>query len=238
MPEGLSIPLVIAAAVVDSINPCVFGVLIFLIAFMTRIYRSPTKMVVFGFFYTIIVYLTYLLLGFGILKLAISTGVATTFYWIAAIIAIFAGVLEIKDFFWYGRGFSLQIIPGGGERIKYYTRQIEKMEKHHPALLILTTALLGVFVVMVELPCTGAPYLAILGLMSKGQYSAALPLLLLYNFVFVLPLLGIIAISYFGTSMETLEKWRLKHRGLMRLGIGSFLLALGFYMLYSLNPVF
>jgi len=236
--ENLTLPIIIAAAAVDSINPCVFGVLIFLIAFMTRMFKSANKMLIFGLLYSTVVYATYLLLGFGILKVAIGTGLATGFYWVAALIAITAGLFEIKDFFWYGKGFSLQIIPGGGDRIKYYTSKIEKMEKKHPALLILTTALLGVFVVLVELPCTGAPYLAVLGLLSKGAFSEAVPLLLIYNFIFIIPLFVIIGVTYFGTTSEALEKWRKEHRGLMRLGIGIFLMLLGFYMIYSLNPVF
>ena len=238
MGQELTLPLVIGAAVIDSINPCVFGVLIFLIAFMTKIFKSPSKMLVFGLLYTSVVYATYLLLGFGILKLAIGSGFASSFYWGAALIAILAGLLEIKDYFWYGKGFSLQMVPGGSERIKYYTSRIENMEQSHPALLVLTTALLGVFVVMVELPCTGAPYLAILGLLSKGAYATAVPLLLLYNLIFIFPLFIIIGIAYFGTTTEALEEWRKEHRGLMRLGIGIFLLLLCFYMIYSLNPVF
>src|SRR3972149_4480196 len=215
-PDNLTITVVVAAAVIDSINPCVFG----------------------GLLYSAVVYATYLLLGFGILKIAIGTGFANFFYWLAALIAIVAGLLEVNDYFWYGKGFSLQIIPGGSERIKYYTDQIEKWESHHPLMLILTTVALGVFVVMVELPCTGAPYLAILGMLSKGAFATAVPLLLLYNFVFIIPLFIIIGIAYFGTSTEALEEWRKEHRGPMRLGIGIFLLLLGFYMIYSLNPVF
>ncbi len=238
MDQGLTLGIIITAAALDSINPCVFGVLIFLIAFMTRLFKSHSKMLVFGLLYTAVVYLTYLALGFGILKISVSTGFSTTFYWIGAIIAIFAGLLEIKDFFWYGKGFSLQMLPGGAQRIKMYTSQMEKMEKSHPLLLILTTAVLGVFVVLVELPCTGAPYLAVLAMLSKGELATAVPLLLLYNFVFILPLFFIIAIAYFGTSTDRLEGWRKEHRGLMRLGVGTFLMALGFYMLYSLNPVF
>src|SRR3990167_10924962 len=123
--QELTLPLVIVAAVVDSINPCVFGVLIFLIAFMTKIFKSPNKMLMGGLLYSAVVYTTYLLLGFGILKLALNANIATTFYWVAALVAIFAGLLEIKDYFWYGKGPSLQIIPGGAERIKYYTSKIE-----------------------------------------------------------------------------------------------------------------
>ncbi len=236
--QELTLGIVIAAALVDSINPCVLGVLIFLIAFMTRVFKSPAKMLLGGLLYSAVVYATYLALGFGILKAALSIGIATLIYWVAALIAIAAGLFEIKDYFWYGRGFSLQMVPGAAERIRRYTAWIEGLESRHPFFLYLTTAALGIFVVLVELPCTGAPYLVILGLLAKGAYSAAVPLLLLYNFIFVLPLLAVITLAYFGTSSERLEAWRKKHRGLMRLGIGIFLIALGFYMIYSLNPVF
>lgn len=233
----LTIGIVIAAALADSINPCVLGVLIFLIAFMTRVFKSPRKMLFGGLLYTFVVYATYLALGFGILKAALSVGLATSIYWVAALIAIVAGLFEIKDYFWYGKGFSLQMIPGAAERIKRYTARIETLETRHPVVLYATTAVLGVFVVLVELPCTGAPYLAVLGLLAKGAYAQAVPLLLLYNLVFVLPLLVVIAFAYFGTSSEKLEEWRQKHRGFMRLAVGIFLIALGFYMIYSLNPV-
>ena len=63
--QNLTWGLVISAAVVDSINPCVFGVLIFLIAFMLKVFKSPAKMLLGGLFYSAVVYITYLLLGFG-----------------------------------------------------------------------------------------------------------------------------------------------------------------------------
>jgi cytochrome c biogenesis protein CcdA len=236
--QELTLGIVITAALVDSINPCVLGVLIFLIAFMTRVFKSAKKMLIGGLLSSVVVYVTYLVLGLGILKAALSVGVAAGFYWAAAVIAIVAGLLEIKDYFWYGKGFSLQMIPGGAARIKKYTKWLEKMESRHPAFLFLMTALLGIFVVMVELPCTGAPYLVILGLLGQGEYSSAVPLLLLYNFIFVIPLLVVIALAYFGTSSDRIEAWRKEHRGIMRLGVGIFLIALGFYMVYSLNPIF
>lgn len=232
--ENLTLGIVIGAALVDSINPCVFGVLIFLIAFMNKLFKTRKMMLLGSFLYTAVVYATYLALGFGILKVTISIGVSQAFYTVVAAIAILAGLLEIKDFFWYGKGFSLQMLPGGAKRLEYYTAKIAKMEQRHPALLLLMTAILGVFVVLVELPCTGAPYFAILGLLAQGSYAAAVPLLLLYNFVFVLPLFIIIGIGYFGTSSDRLESWRKEHRGLMRLVIGLFLICLGAYMLYSI----
>lgn len=234
LPDGLTLPLLVGAALIDSINPCVFGVLIFLIAFMMKVFKSPHRMLLGGLLYTIVVYLTYFLLGLGIIQFTVSFGFMVVIYWIAAIIAITAGLLEIKDYFWYGRGFTLQLFPGAGERIEFYTKKIKKLSENSTFLSYLAAAVLGIFVVIVELPCTGAPYLAILALISKGYYSQAIPLLLLYNLIFVLPLFIIIAFAYFGKSSTKMEAWRKEHRGLMRLVIGIFLLALGLYMIYTI----
>lgn len=232
LPENITIGLILGAALVDSINPCVIGVLIFLLTFMTRVFKNRTQMLLGGLFYSFVVYITYLALGFGIIRIAVSIGFSTAFYWIAAAIAIIAGMLEIKDYFWYGMGFTLQMMPGGAERLKYYTSKIEEFESQHPKAALLLIAALGVFVVLVELPCTGAPYFAILALLAQGSYAEAIPLLLLYNFVFVLPLLVVIFVAYFGTASEKIEAWRQRHRELMRLVMGLFLIALGAYMIY------
>ena len=229
----LTIPIVIAAALADSINPCVFGVLIFLIAFMTKVFKSKSKMLFGSLLYTAVVYITYLLIGFGILKFTVSFGFSVFVYWLAAVIAIGAGILEIKDYFWYGKGISLQMIPGAAERIKMYTKKMEMMKDKHISLIYLGMIAFGVFVVLVELPCTGAPYLAILALISQGDYARAIPLLLLYNLIFILPLLVIISIAYIGKTSKKLESWRKAHRGFIRLVIGIFLVALGSYMIYT-----
>jgi len=149
-----------------------------------------------------------------------------------------AGLLEIKDYFWYGKGFSLAMLPGTAQRIKKYTKYMEKMDKDKPWMSYLLLGVLGIFVVLVELPCTGAPYLAILALIGQGAYASALPLLLVYNFIFVFPLFIIIGFAYFGKSSTILEKWRKKHRGTMRLVIGLFLVLLGVYMLLSIEGIF
>jgi cytochrome c biogenesis protein CcdA len=232
--ENLTLGIIIGAALVDSVNPCVFGVLIFLLAFLTRVFKSRTRMLLGGLLYSLVVYGAYLAIGFGILKVTVSIGISVAFYWVAAAIAIIAGLLEMKDFFWYGKGFTLQMIPGASHRIKMYTKKIEAIERLHPVLSMAMVSLLGIFVVLVELPCTGAPYFAVLALLAEGAYSAAIPYLLLYNFIFVLPLLVVIGIVYFGTGSDRLEAWRQKHRGLMRLVIGLFLVTLGIFMIYSI----
>lgn len=231
--------IVIATALADSINPCVIGVLLFLVAFLNKTFGSRNRMLLGGLYYTAVVYITYLVLGLGIIEVTVSFGFARTFYMFAAGIAVLAGMLEIKDYLWYGEGFTLQMIPGGSDRVKYYTKKIEDLQIMHPVLGFLFIGVIGVFVVLVELPCTGAPYLAILAVIgeirSQGGHlvgSGALSLLFIYNLVFVLPLLAVIGFSYFGHT-EKMASWRNENRGVMRLGIGIFLILLAEYMIYS-----
>lgn len=230
----LTLPIILSAALLDSINPCVIGVLIFLLAFLTTVYKDSKKMLLAGLLYTTAVYATYFVLGFGILIFAVGTGFTRAMYWGAAGIAIIAGLVEIKDFFWYGRGFTLQMIPGASKRLKAYTNKIKTLHQRSPLLGYGMVFLIGIFVPLVELPCTGAPYIAILALIAEESYSSAVPYLLLYNLVFIAPLLVIIGMVYFGKSSDSIERWRKKNRRLMRLLTGLFLLALGGYMIYSI----
>lgn len=233
--DRLTIPLIISAAAVDSINPCVFGVLIFLLGFLVSVFKKPLRMLAGGLVYVVAVYVTYFVLGFGILTFAVGTGFTRGIYFGAAIIAILAGLLEIKDFFRYGRWFSLEMLPGASERIRRYAGMMG--DKRGLLMSYAVAAFLGVFVPLVELPCTGAPYLAVLGLIAKGSYAKAVPFLLLYNLVFIAPLLVIIGLVYTGKSSATLEEWRKRHRRTMRLVVGLFLLSLGAYMFYIMNGV-
>ena len=232
--------LIAGSAIIGAINPCSIGGLVLMVSVILASKKSKQKLLVLGGVYIFTIFTTQLLIGLGLLSfLSFLPWVITKYISVTmGTVIVLLGLVEIKDYFWYGKGFSLAMIPGAAQRIKKYTIWIEGLEGRHPAVLYGVTAALGVFVVLVELPCTGAPYLVILGLLAKGAYASAIPLLLLYNFVFVLPLLVILAFAYFGTSSEQLEAWRHRNREWMRLAVGIFLLCLGFYMIYSLNPIF
>lgn len=80
------------------------------------------------------------------------------------------------------------------------------------------TFLLGAFVAIVELPCTGAVYLAILALMSQsGLVVSNLIMLIAYNLLFILPLIIILILFYKGTSSETITTTVNRYKPYMRL---------------------
>lgn len=221
----INLPIVVGAAVIDSINPCAFGVLIFMLAYLAQSVKTKGMMLTHGLLYIFAVFLTYFLAGLFLLPIINQLGKASVVaYLVIAAIIMIAGLIEIKDFFWYGRWFSLGIIPSEAERIKLYVKKIG--DKPYTAFF------LGIFVALVELPCTGAVYIAILSLMSLAGVTASnVTLLVLYNIIFVLPLAAILIAVTAGTSTHKFEKWRQKYKGLMRLLIGLTLLGLGIWMI-------
>ncbi len=221
------IPIIIGAAVIDSINPCAFGVLIFLLAYLSKTAQKKGKLLLHGLTYILAVFLTYLIAGLLLLPVIGSLGnFSVTFYAVIGAIVILAGLFELKDLIWYGKGPSLTLLPGASTRIKIYANRISGS--------IFSAFSLGVFVALVELPCTGAVYLAILSLMSLAGISGATVFwLIAYNIIFVLPLIVILFAFYRGVSGERLEEIRKKHRKLMRGAIGTLLLFLGAWMIQT-----
>ncbi|MBI4171065.1 MAG: GAP family protein [Candidatus Aenigmarchaeota archaeon] len=218
---------VVLTAVVDAINPCAIGILILLISTMVSGGRTRPYMLKIGIVYTTAVFITYLLAGLGLtfffhnIPLFVAEYISIA---VAAIITV-AGLIEIKDYFWYGRGFSLAISPDMAKRIHIYTKRIT----------LPGAFLLGIFVTAVELPCTGGPYLAITLLLSQNFNFAAFLLLVLYNIIFIAPLIVIVAAVFFGMKIQNVKKWKHKHRSYMRLAVGLLLLWLAWLLMLIAN---
>lgn len=222
--ESLTLPIILGTAVVDSINPCAIGVLILLVASLLGLAKDKKRMLRIGLIYITVVYITYLLAGLGLIwfqSFLIALGVSLYVGVLIGLITIFFGLTEIKDFFWYGKGFSLQIDPKYAEMIKEKAKNVSA-----PGAVFL-----GALVAIVELPCTGGPYLAITALLAQRFDWTAMMYLMIYNFVFVLPLLIILALAYFGVSAKRMKAWKQSNRKWMRLGIGVVLVALGLFII-------
>lgn len=220
--SALSWPLVIGAGLVDGINPCAFAVLIFLLMFLLEVSNSRRRMLKIGLVYTTAVYITYFLAGLGILSIIQVSGFSGWIVKIAAVLAILAGLVNVKDYFWYGKGFTLAIPESKKGIIENWTKKA-----NIPAAIVL-----GFLVSMFELPCTGGVYLAILAMLGNNVTTAqGVVYLLVYNIMFVLPLVVITGLVVLGMKAEHIEKWRTSRKNLMKLAMGLLLLALGIAML-------
>jgi cytochrome c biogenesis protein CcdA len=234
----LTVPTIVVGAAIDSINPCALGVLLFLMAYLVKVFRKKSMMLLGAVLYISAVYTTYFFSGVGLLTAIQNITIAYFFYWLATFVAFGAAAFEIKDFFWYGKGFSFQLLPGGAQRLEMWANAIERLSKKTPKLSLAMTVPIGFGAAAFELPCTGQVYLAILALMRSAGITTWLPLLLLYNFIFVFPLIVIAGLLYAGVSSHRLEKWRKKNRRYMRLFIGLFLYGLGGLLLWYIYNEF
>ncbi|MEK6903875.1 MAG: GAP family protein [Nanoarchaeota archaeon] len=221
-----TITTVLLTAAVDSINPCAIGVLILLVSTLL-ITKKKERMLKLGLIYIGAVYVTYLLYGLGLTAFLATIPLSAAEYVSIAVgfIVILAGVVEIKDFFWYGKGFSL-MIPA-----KYAAKIKKRM--HH--LSLGTIIFLGIFVSSVELPCTGGPYLAITLLLAQNFNFTAFLLLVIYNIIFVLPLIIILAMVLFGMKICYIQRWKQMNKAYMRLAIGLLMIALGWLLMLIAN---
>jgi cytochrome c biogenesis protein CcdA/glutaredoxin len=218
---NLTIPVIITAALVDSINPCAFAVLTFLLVYLLAL-GTKRRMLRVGLTYIVVIFIVYFLSGFGLFVSVQGLGASRVVFSVAAWVAVIAGLINVKDFFWYGKGPTLKIPESKKPLLESFVRRAS----------IPAAVALGFLVSLFELPCTGGIYLAILGLLAdRTTQMSAVPYLLLYNMVFVLPLVVILFIISLGFSPERVESWRLGGRRWMKLSMGLFMIGLGISML-------
>jgi len=222
--SDLTIPAIIGGALIDSVNPCAFAVLIFLLSYLLAI-GSPKLILKVGLVYIATVFLVYFLAGLGILKVLTFFGIAPIIYTIAAVILIFVGLVNVKDFFWYGKYFIMEVPLSWRPKMQEILRKVSNPIGAFGA---------GFVVSLFLVPCASGPYLSILGLLATKVDSArTMSLLFLYNLVFVLPMIIITFAMYFGSRMGRIEQWRKDNLKLLHLITGAVMLFVGGYLIYT-----
>lgn len=213
---------VVLAALVDSINPCAFGVLIFLMISLLKM-GSAKRAFKAGMIYTLTVFITYFLSGLGIFKViqAVS-GIGHSVYLVLGLFVFVFAILELVDYFRAGNSDKASIL-----KIPKSVKPLLEKITHKgtiPAMIVL-----GFLVSMFELPCTGGIYVAILTSMALEK-SFAIGYLILYNLIFVLPLIVITLMIYKGISPERLQSWNTHEKKWMKLAAAVVLLGLAGYI--------
>jgi len=221
LPVDLTLTAILVAAAIDSINPCAFAVLIFLLAYLTSL-GERRRIAIVGCTYIATVFVVYFIAGLGLLTVVQQTGLTGIVFMFAAVIAILAGLINIAEVLLKREIFTL-VIP---------VSQKDAIDRYIKKASVPSAIILGAFVSMVELPCTGGVYLAILGLIGDRMTLAeGIPYLLLYNLIFVLPLILILLVIYWGGTPERMEAFRMGSRRGVRLLMGFIMVALGVAML-------
>jgi len=231
----------------DGFNPCAFFILSFLLATMLyaagegdktdrgeEIKEEPNKkrkkiLLVGGIFvfFSALIYFLFMSLWLNIFLYAKQIIFLTA---IAGIIAVFAGLVNIKDYFFFKKGISFTLPIT--EKIKF-TRKVEKLKnvKTLPALII-GTIIIAVTVNMYELLCTvGFPmvYLGALAARELSSFSYYFHIFL-YNLFYIIPIATIVLI--FAITLGS-KKFSVEGVKKLKLISGFMILFLGLVLLFK-----
>jgi len=215
---ALTPQMVIVPALVDSLNPCALSVLIFLLISIAAA-ANRKRILLIGGSYIAAVFLFHLLMGIGIFSMVTLSGFSKIFSLLGATIAVFFGVITLSDVIKNRETFFLSVPESGKGLLSHYVR-IASL----PAAFIL-----GILAGLLGFSCTGGIYISILALMGNNlSLTAGMPYLILYNVIFILPLVLVTLLVAYGISPERADAWRTENKRALRLVIGIIMIALGF----------
>jgi len=231
-PEPISITKILGLALADSINPCAISVLLLMLVAITTYNPKDRKQILLSagaFILAVIV--MYMVYGFLIIRAFQFLQSITVFkeylYKGLGVIALILGLLEIKDFIKYKPGSV------GTEMPMFLRPKVQNV------ISKITSPMgafgLGLFVTLFLLPCTIGPYVILGGMLSALDYLKSVPYLLVYNIIFVLPMIAISLLVFFGTKgIKDISDWKDNNVRKMHLVSGIAMCILGIIMFFGL----
>ena len=243
---------VVFAGLSDGINPCAFAVIVFFISFLALQGYRKRELILIGLTFILSVFLTYLGIGLGIFnffyRFAGFWVVTHLLNIIIGTLSIMFGIFAIYDFIEFKKtgsadGLILQLPKPIKERIHkvvgfFYRKSLqEKQEKPKPALgrLALSALITGFLVSLLEAVCTGQVYLPTISFVLKSTTLKleALGYLLLYNIMFIAPLIAIFVLALLGTTSQQFWSFLKKRLGLIKILMAILFFGLGIYLLWK-----
>ncbi|MEK7447754.1 MAG: cytochrome c biogenesis protein CcdA [Patescibacteria group bacterium] len=210
--------LVIINGLIDSFNPCAIGIFLIFLSMLFMLKKEKKHVFQISLVYILSIYISYLLIGLGMIKVIQFFGVPHLISFIGAIIIIIVGLLSIKDYFFPDTIFST--------KIPYSARQLILKWTYKGTLP--AAAVVGVLVGISEFPCSGGIYVTTLGLLSdKATFIQGFFYLLIYNLMFVLPLILIYAVTANQKVAMKLMDWQEREKNHMKLTMGIIMTILG-----------
>jgi hypothetical protein len=235
---NFTIAAIIAAGLLDGINPCVFSTLVFFISLLSVSKISGRKLILVGVFYCVSCFFTYLLLGLGILEFLKFFHGNSLFRnilnWAMFGILIIFAVFSFRDAWFFRKtGAASSVLLQVPDLFKKGIHEIMRRGLAY-RFLIPGTLFIGFVVTIIESVCTGQVYVPTLALLVKtggGGSAGWLFYLVLYNLMFILPLLAIFAVSYCGATTNILLRWTKHDVVIGKTAMGVFFLVLGILIL-------
>ena len=215
------LPLISVAALIDSVNPCAFSILLVTIAFLFAVGRLRSNVLAIGGLYVAGVFAVYLAIGVGLLQVLHLFDTPHFMARLGAFLLLGGGLLSVAG----------ELIPGFPLRLAVPHSAHRRIATLIDRASLAVAFPLGALVGLCEFPCTGGPYLMAVGLLHD-QVTAwqGAGYLLLYNAIFVLPLVLILLLAADKRLVERAQGWHRDRKRAMRLWGGAAMIALSLFI--------
>ena len=220
--KSLGVLTVLSAGLIDGLNPCAFATLIFFISYLTFVGRKKSEIFWVGLGFSGAIFITYLLIGFGILSFfqhfSFMPLLSQIVYLITFAIVFVLGSYSLFDYVQIKRGkpsgMKLQLPDFLKKRIHRVIR--ERSRSHH---YLIAAVVAGFIVSLLEFTCTGQVYLPTILFVTNlpSLRTSAISYLILYNLMFMIPLLTIFGVTYWGVTSEQLSFFLQKRASTIKL---------------------
>jgi cytochrome c biogenesis protein CcdA/thiol-disulfide isomerase/thioredoxin len=223
----------------DGINPCAFATIIFFVSYLSLIERKGREILLVGLAFTLAVFLSYL--AFGIILRELLSGLIA---WtgpvlrpilnaVMAVVCIVLAILSLGDFLKARQGDSKEMTLRLPDKLRKWINATIRKSMRAETLVIASFAA-GVIISFIELACTGQVYVPIiLGLSTPGYRSHALLSLIVYCLAFVVPLIVVFIISFFGANSRKLGMFLQQHTANIKLLTAVIFVAIGLWLIYE-----
>jgi cytochrome c biogenesis protein CcdA/thiol-disulfide isomerase/thioredoxin len=235
--------LIITSGLIDGINPCAFAVIVFFVSFLSVYGYRRRQILYVGSAYCLAVFIAYLLIGLGLFKFLYSISqiyiFIKGFYYLVAGLCFVMSLLSLRDYFRFKKtgssdGAILQLPKFLKKKINLAIGSgLRSKEKKSPLGLILTAFSVGIVVSLLEAVCTGQVYVPVLVSILKypGLRAKALFYLIVYNLMFIFPLIAIFILSFLGVGSKRFNDFLKKNIGKIKILMALLFLFLGLFLL-------
>ena len=217
------LPLVFISALLDSVHPCSFSILLITIAFLFGIQVGRRKILELGGTYIAGIFTAYFLIGLGVLKVLHLFNTPHFMGKLGATLLIVFGVINLLNRFFPSFPIKLKI-PGVA-----HGAMAKLMDKaSFPAVFGL-----GFLVGICQFPCMGGPYLMVIGLLKdQVTYLSGVGYLALYNILLIIPLIVVLYVAAQKTLVDKMQVWRRDNIGAVKLWAGIAMIIIGILVLF------
>jgi cytochrome c biogenesis protein CcdA len=236
--KQFSLGAVLIAGFIDGLNPCAFATIVFLVSYLAFLGKQSREILIYGIIFTLGVFIAYIIAGMGLMagfrQLSGFPMITKGIYLVIAVFAFVLGIISFYDYVLFRRGQVAKMKLQLPMVLKKKIHGIIRRQTRSTKAGFIGTFALGFVIAATEVVCTGQVYLPTIGyIMTVPELRVhAFLNLIIYNIMFIIPLVGIFMAAFFGVTSERMALVTKEHTGTVKLLTGILFIGLGAFLFF------